>query len=237
MALKKTAPLVELDTLAAERLLDDWRDTTDFTARLTRISAQFINRPYLENPLGGGPHDQEVLRLSLAGFDCVTYMETALAFAAARTVQDFIAAVRQMRYANGEVDWYHRNHYMFDWARNNEACGALQNITDGPDAVTVTRSLAVIKDLPARLATFTCFPKRRLTRVQHRIATGDLILFASTRKWLDVFHTGILIKTDDDILLRHATRTTGKVIEQRLPDFLAANRMAGFILLRPLCQH
>jgi len=236
MALKKTAPPVELDMLAAARLLDEWRDTKDFTARLTRISAHFINRPYLENPLGGGPHEKEVLRLSFAGFDCVTYMETALAFAAARNVKDFIAAVRRLRYANGKVDWYHRNHYMFDWAKHNEARGAMQNITDGPQAVMITRPLAVIKDLPAKLATFNCFPKRKLARVQGRIETGDLILFASTRKWLDVFHTGILIKTDDDILLRHATRTAGKVIEQPLKEFLAAHRMAGFILLRPLCQ-
>jgi hypothetical protein len=236
MALKKTPPLVELDTLEAERLLDEWRTTKEFTARITRISAHFINHPYLENPLGGGPHEKEVLRLTLAGFDCVTYMETALAFAAARTAKDFIAAVRRLRYANGEVDWYHRNHYMFDWAKNNEARGAMQNITDGPQSVTITRPLAVIKELPAKVATFNCFPKRRLARVLNRIETGDLILFASTHKWLDVFHTGILIKTDGDIRLRHATRTAGKVIEQPLKEFLTSHRMAGFILLRPLCQ-
>lgn len=236
MALKKPPLPVELDTLEAERLLDDLRGTKEFTARLTRISAHFLNCPYLENPLGGGPHEKEGLRLALAGFDCVTYMETALAFAAARNVKDFIAAVRRLRYANGVVDWYHRNHYMFDWAKNNAACGALQNITDGPEAVAITRPLAVIKELPAHVATFNCFPKRRLARVQSRIETGDLIMFASTRKWLDVFHTGILIKADDDLHLRHATRTAGKVIEQPLKEFLTANRMAGFILLRPLCQ-
>lgn len=236
MALKKTAPPVELDTLAAGRLLDELRDTQDFTARIDHISARFLGSPYLENPLGGGPTAKEVLRISLAGFDCVTYMETALAFAAARTVKEFIAIMRRLRYANGQVDWYHRNHYMLDWAKHNEARGAMQNITAGPETVSITRTLALINELPAKLATFNCFPKRQLARVQSRIETGDLILFASTRKWLDVFHTGILIRSANDLLLRHATRGAGKVIEQRLKDFLAAHRMSGFMLLRPLCQ-
>ena len=236
MALKKPAPLVQLNTSEAERLLDQWRGTTRFIARIEAISARFLGLPYLENSLGGGPGEQEVLRLPLAGFDCVTYMEIVLAFAATKNVEDFIAAVRRLRYADGEVDWYHRNHYMFDWARNNEARGAMRNITDGPDAVAVTRRLTLIKDLPAKVATFNCFPKRKLARVRARIETGDLIFFASTRKGLDVFHTGILIKTDSDILLRHATRRAGKVIQHPLKEFLAAHRMTGFILLRPLCQ-
>jgi hypothetical protein len=66
--------------------------------------------------------------------------------------------------------------------------------------------------------------------------TGDLILFVSTREHLDVFHTGILIRRDDRVLMRHATRSAGKVIEQDLADFLKTNRMSGFILARPLCR-
>ena len=45
---------------------------------------------------------------------------------------------------------------------------------------------------------------------------------------------GILIHEDERILLRHATRSAGKVIEQDLIDFFAANQMSGFILARPL---
>jgi hypothetical protein len=51
-----------------------------------------------------------------------------------------------------------------------------------------------------------------------------------------VFHTGILIHRDDRVLMRHAKRSAGKVVEQDLADFLKRNRMSGFILARPLCR-
>jgi hypothetical protein len=61
-------------------------------------------------------------------------------------------------------------------------------------------------------------------------------MFVSTRKHLDVFHAGILIRRGEDILLRHATRSAGKVVEQDVGEFLRSNRMSGFILARPLCR-
>jgi hypothetical protein len=64
--------------------------------------------------------------------------------------------------------------------------------------------------------------------------TGDLILFASARKRLDVFHAGLLVLRKEETVLRHATRSAGAVIDQPLDSFLKSNRMSGFILLRPL---
>jgi len=69
-----------------------------------------------------------------------------------------------------------------------------------------------------------------------RVETGDLIFFVSTRTTLDVFHTGLMVRREGTPLLRHATRTAGAVIEQRLDEFITTNMMAGFFLLRPLCQ-
>jgi cell wall-associated NlpC family hydrolase len=66
-----------------------------------------------------------------------------------------------------------------------------------------------------------------------RLQTGDLVFFASTRKHLDVFHCGIIVRDDNRILLRHALRSRGAVVEQELDDFLKANRTAGLIIARP----
>jgi hypothetical protein len=63
--------------------------------------------------------------------------------------------------------------------------------------------------------------------------TGDLIFFASTRKHLDVFHCGILVRDARRILVRHASRSRGGVVEQDLNDFLKGNRMSGIITARP----
>ncbi|MFP5262990.1 MAG: N-acetylmuramoyl-L-alanine amidase-like domain-containing protein [Blastocatellia bacterium] len=220
----------------AKLILEEASRYDDLGRKIARVSSKFLGRPYVVGPLEGDRLSPEVFKVSLDGFDCVTYMETALAFAQSRTLDEFIGAVRGMRYAGGEVGWRTRNHYMLDWVRNNEARGIIRDLTGGALSVEKTRTLAAVDGLPHKRVTFRCFPKKNLAGVRSLIQTGDLILFASTRRMLDVFHTGLLIKDGEAILLRHATRTAGAVIEQSLKEFLSAHRMSGFILLRPLCQ-
>ena len=51
-------------------------------------------------------------------FDCVTYCEIVLAAALARDYGEFEAALKKIRYANGDVRWDERNHYFAEWCRN-----------------------------------------------------------------------------------------------------------------------
>ena len=67
-----------------------------------------------------------------------------------------------------------------------------------------------------------------------RLANGDVVLFASTKANLDVFHCGFLVLAGGSVRLRHASRSAGRVVEEDLARFLAANRMAGVIAARPL---
>ena len=60
-----------------------------------------------------------------------------------------------------------------------------------------------------------------------------MICFVSTRKNLDVFHAGIIVRDGTKILMRHASCSRGCVVEQELSEFLKANRMAGIIVVRP----
>ncbi len=218
----------------AGRLLDEAAKQPTLASRIDAISARLIGSPYDTNPLGGGPDSTESLRISLEGFDCVTYMETVLALARARNVEEFVEAVRAMRYERGIIEWFHRNHYMIDWAEKNEKRGLIKNITAGPEAVKKSRKLTVVKGLPEKSAAFECIPKRRINRISNGIETGDMILFVSAKKNLDVFHTGFIVKRDGELFLRHATRSKGEVVEQKLSEFLKNNRMSGMILLRPL---
>lgn len=225
-----------LDAIEVDLILKESSGEKDLGRRIARISSRFLGRPYVVCPLEGDASSPEVFKVSLDGFDCVTYIETALALAQSETPNEFIDAIRAMRYEGGEVGWRSRNHYMVDWVRNNEARGRIRDMTSGPWAVEKTRTLAVVDGLPRKTVTFRCFPKKHFATARSLIQTGDLILFASTRKLLDVFHAGLLIKNDEAVLLRHAARTAGAVIEQPLTEFLDAHRMSGFILLRPLCQ-
>ncbi|MEW6209509.1 MAG: N-acetylmuramoyl-L-alanine amidase-like domain-containing protein [Acidobacteriota bacterium] len=219
----------------AARLIESMAGKT-FHERVELSSAQLIKRPYAENPLGGGPQREEILSVSLEAFDCVTYIETALALALSRSLNQFVKNIRELRYENGKVAWLARNHYMTDWLEYNQSRGRIVNLTRGKETVRKTRTLDLVAGLPSKRVSFSCFPKRAFSRVAERIETGDIILFASVKKRLDVFHTGLLIRRGDEILLRHATRKMGAVIEQPLASFLKENRMSGFILLRPVSK-
>jgi len=224
------------DPALAEKILNPVRDVHALSERMRVISGQFLGCPYIVNPLIGSAHAPEVFTVSLQGFDCVTYIETVLALALADSVDQFVETIRRIRYKHGHVDWKSRNHYMTDWIRNNARAGFVRNMTQGSAAVRKTRTLSTIEDLPHRIVTFPCFPKRLLPRIKQRVADGDLIFFASTRRRLDVFHAGLLFHDGDQITLRHASRSQGGVVEQPLKAFLKQNRMAGLIAVRPTGQ-
>ena len=219
---------------AAVRALLHTRGAGSLADRIDRVSARLLGRPYLANPLGGGPGRPEALRASLAGFDCVTYVETVLAVALSRDADEFLHTLRRIRYRGGRPSWSTRNHYMTGWARANAALGIVRDLARKPETVVRHRTLSVVPGIPARKVRVRCVPKSRLPRIAASLATGDLVLFASTRQRLDVFHVGLLVRRGRELRLRHAARSAGKVIEQPLAEFAAALRMAGLILLRPV---
>jgi hypothetical protein len=224
----------DLDAEEALLLLERAKSEPGIESRIDRISGSLIGRPYIGNPLGGGPHLPEALTVTLDGFDCVTYIETVLALALSCDLYEFVDTLRLLRYKKGDIAWASRNHYMVDWVKNNRSAGLIVNLTSGRYAEKKQRTLSLVPGLPEKRVSFSCFPKRRIGGVRARIKTGDLILFASARKWLDVYHAGLLILRDGQLLMRHATRSVGAVVEQPLASFLTGNRMSGFILLRPL---
>jgi cell wall-associated NlpC family hydrolase len=208
--------------------------------RVDSISRQFLGRPYVTNPLIGSAVTPEVFIAGIngirGGFDCVTYVETVIARSYARNTKDYASFLRRIRYESGRVDWKRRNHYMTNWIRNNAGAGLVQQLHFGTASISKQRELNMVPGLPPRKQRFSCVPKRRLGKIAGNIQSGDLIFFASTRPHLDVYHCGIVIRDGERLLMRHAARSQGGVVEQDLSTFLKANRMAGVILARPVEQ-
>jgi hypothetical protein len=236
LTINTTAMPGGLDAAEAVRLLDESAREPDLGNRIDHLSELLLGREYVEGSLGGGPELPEELRISLSAFDCVTFIETVLALAFARTIEEFIVTVRGIRYEDGEVAWARRNHYMVDWARNNEERGFVSNLTAGPRAAAKICTLNLIAGLPEKRTSFSYFSTQNPADLAGLFETGDLILFVSIKETLDVFHTGFLIERNGRWFLRHATRTAGAVIDQELAEFMNQNTLAGFVLLRPLCR-
>ena len=67
------------------------------------------------------------------------------------------------------------------------------------------------------------------------LANGDVIGFVSRRPNLDFFHTGLVIFEDDGaLMLRNAAQSRGRVVDEPMARFVAANQVQYVALLRPL---
>src|ERR1019366_4131607 len=217
-----------------EQLLSETKHDRCAGSRIDVLSRHFLGYSYKPNPLIGSADTVEVFTASLDGFDCVTYIETIVAIARASNVDDFTEWLRRIRYERGRIQWERRNHYMTLWIRNNVREGIIRPVSMPAVPIVIReRVLNVVQGLAAQRTRVKCVPKPRLPRLEPHLQSGDLIFFVSTRKNLDVFHAGIIVRDGKKILMRHASRSQGLVVEQELSEFLKANRMAGVIVVRP----
>ena len=223
-----------LDLRRARSLLAAARPHRSVPARVEALSAALLGAPYVAHALVGSATEAEAIVAPLDGFDCVTYVEIVIALARAAEPAGFVEELRALRYDGGAVEWRKRNHYMTDWVRRNARAGAVRPVAPGPLGKRVEKTLSAVPGLSAKGARFAVVPKGRLRAFLPRLANGDVLLFASTKAGLDVFHCGFLVLAGGSVRLRHASRSAGRVVEEDLARFLAANRMAGVIAARPL---
>ena len=216
------------------QLLREAQHEPSIGSRINLLSRIFLGHPYKPDPLIGSAHTAEVFTASLDGFDCVTYLETIVALARASNADDFTKWLRKIRYERGRIQWDRRNHYMTRWIRNNVREGIVKAISmPAVSTLKMERVLNVVPGLDPQRTRMKCAPKAEVPKLERHLQTGDLIFFASTRKHLDVFHAGIIVRDGKKVLMRHASRSQGCVVDQQLREFLKANRMTGVIAVRP----
>ena len=224
----------DLSRRRVEQLLSETKQDRSTGSRIEVLSRHFLGHPYKANPLIGSADTTEVFTASLDGFDCVTYIETILALARASNVDSFTERLREIRYGGGRIQWERRNHYMTCWIRNNARHGIIRPVsTPAVPILNRERVLNVVPGLDPQRTRLKCVPKSEMPRLERHLQTGDIIFFVSTRKHLDMFHAGIIVRDGENVLMRHASRSQGSVVEQELRDFLKANRMTGVTVMRP----
>ncbi len=117
-------------------------DTVEIGHAVAEIGRTFVGEPYTPYTLEvAGPTGPEALVVNLREFDCVTFVESALAIA--RTVQGnpgvedpsalrraYAAELAGLRYRGGAIDGYpSRLHYFSEWIEDNGRRGRVQPLS------------------------------------------------------------------------------------------------------------
>lgn len=208
----------------AERL-----DTLPIGEVISTIGSWFVGAPYVPATLEApGP---EHLVVNLREFDCVTFVESMLAFARVlrsnkSDFDSFRNELQRIRYHDGELKEYpSRLHYFSDWIADNQAKGvvedqtrALGGVVDAEPIDFMSQNRAEYRQLAdARFyeairqrekelnqRTRYMIPENKIDQIASRIRNGDVIAATSSVKGLDVAHTGLAIWRGGKLHMMHA---------------------------------
>ena len=229
---------------------------------MVAVGEQFEGMPYAAGMLDEPAEEQLICTLN--AFDCVTFVETALAMARVIQAQDysydaFARHVRDTRYRDGEMDGYcSRMHYFTEWIADNEARGSVRNVTreaggvrfdkqidfmtkhrsSYPRLVAADSLFACIREMEAGLAGMELYyiPQDRISRAYDRLQAGDIIATATDIRGLDVTHTGLVYANPDGTKgFLHASTSGGVKVSPDLQRYVQnVDRQIGIIVARPL---
>jgi N-acetylmuramoyl-L-alanine amidase-like protein len=216
-----------------EQLIDQARSKGPIAQRIEYISRALRGTRYQGYTLIGGPRRPEEFVVRDDAFDCVTFCETVLAAAIASNRAEFDSVLRSIRYHNGVVTWHERNHYFFEWGRHNVENKICSDVAiDG--SIEIEKTVDTQKGLEKRRFSMRVIPSPVFLANKGRLENGDIVGFVTRRPNLDYFHIGfVALGSNGDLLLRHASLSRHRVLDERMDRFIAVNRVRYITLLRP----
>jgi len=202
------------------------------SARIDFISRALIGTEYRGYTLIGSLKRPEKFVVRDDAFDCVTFCETVLAAAIAADPAAFDATLKTIRYRDGIVAWRERNHYFFEWGQHNiENKLCLPIVMNG--AVQIEKTVDSEKGLGRRHFVMQVIPRAVFMDNVALLKAGDIVGFVTHRPNLDYFHVGFVAFDKGQFMLRHAARSRGRVLDERMSRFVAVNGVHYVTLLRP----
>ena len=215
------------------RLIVEAQSKGPISAKIDFISGALRGTRYLGYTLIGGPQRPEQFVVRDDGFDCVTFCETVLAAARAGSYDSFNSALKTIRYHDGVVSWRERNHYFFEWGQHNIENKVCKPI-DMAGSVEIEKNVYWHRELGRRHFAIRVIPSAVFLGNKALLANGDIVGFITRRSNLDYFHVGfVALGGGGGLLLRHASQSKRRVLDERMDQFVAANRVRYVTLLRP----
>lgn len=228
---------------------------------LHTIALTFLDTPYVAGTLEVNAEEQLVINWD--GMDCTTLVENCLAlFRTAQkeevTLDAFSKELQYVRYRGGEMDGYNsRLHYATDWLFDNVQKGVVEDVTKQLGGEHFPNQVFYMSSNPEHYRQlkensklveeikqtenlinqrqYYFIPKDKIETIQQNIQNGDILLFTTSIKGLDVSHMAIAYKKDEVQTFIHASTRHKKVIvnPESLVDYCKNIRSnTGIIVLR-----
>lgn len=220
-------------------------------ARASAASAPLLGARYALSPLGEGTGEDPDPRFRLDAFDCVTFVETALALGSAATLDEARRALDDIRYRS-RIHVADRLHEVLSqWIPSNvakgwiaPASGEVAGDAARVEAVTYRadrwRRLAAsgqrltgvpLDEAPVGRFEVEVVPVAALAAVAARIPDGTLLFVVRAERddrLTRVSHAGLVVVRDGRRLVRHASASPRvlRVVEEPLDRFVAGQRRA-----------
>ena len=215
------------------RLIVEAQSKGSISEKIDFISGALRGTRYLGYTLIGSPQRPEQFVARDDGFDCVTFCETVLAAARSGGRDSFSSALKTIRYHDGVVSWRERNHYFFEWGQHNVENNVCKPI-DMAGSIEIEKNVYWHRELGRRRFAIRVIPSAVFLDNKALLAKGDIVGFITRRSNLDYFHVGfVALSGGGELLLRHASQSKGRVLDERMDSFVAANRVRYVTLLRP----
>ena len=225
-----------------DHIIREASEIRDVGKRIDSLSGRFLGVKYKASTLIGDMNTPEVFVIDLQGVDCFTYLDYIEAMRLSRSFSEFKENLKRVRYRSGKVAFENRNHFFTDWRVFNSAY--VDDITEkigGLRTKSIRKVLNLGKDGTYFLPGITpvereiqYIPSTAVDEtVTGRLRTGDYVGIYTKIQGLDVTHTGIIIKKQDRVYLRHASsaKNNRKVVEQDLIAYIS--KTPGLIVFRP----
>jgi hypothetical protein len=219
--------------------------------RAVEATRALVGAPYLASPLGEGSGPDADPRFRLDAFDCMTFVETAVALGSAASTEEAALALDDVRYGGAPARAARNHEVLSQWIPANLAKGWIAEVTGavaGPLARRVEKTFTAEGWAAVRAAgrAIPGLPRARLplgsfgvdvvsaadvAAVAPRLPAGALVFVvradAPERSTL-VAHVGLVVPGPRGPRVRHATRSrrAKRVIEEPLAAFVRREAQA-----------
>jgi hypothetical protein len=187
---------------------------------VVKLTDEFLDVKYVANTLSNDQIDtsSEKLIINFEALDCFTFLDTVEALKNSIDYDSFRQKLIEIRYKDGNVNYHHRNHFFSDWVEHN----GLKDITC--ELGSCKKSLKVLnqdykylKEIPEVIREISYIATKEIDI--SKLKSGDYIGIYTPVEDLDVTHTGIIIKKDGKVFIRHASSVNKKVIDSEFLEY------------------